>query len=87
MKTIGYSFSSVVSANTQSTVGCMSFQRYIDRYASRPNSAPTRDTGLPSAGRVIIYPEPYDRRTARVRVLKANCASGIRLNADSALVF
>jgi hypothetical protein len=38
-------------------------------------------------GRMTIYPKPYDRSTARSHDLNANCAGGIRLNADSTIVF
>jgi len=38
-------------------------------------------------GRMIIYPKPYQEETAQVHVLGGNCTSGLKLNADSTIVF
>jgi len=38
-------------------------------------------------GRMIIYPKPYHEETAQVHVLGGNCTGGLKLNADSTIVF
>jgi len=38
-------------------------------------------------GRMTVYPKPYRAKTAHSVVLGGNCTGGIRLNADSTLVF
>jgi hypothetical protein len=38
-------------------------------------------------GRMTIYPKPYQKTTGRSRVLGANCAGTLRLNATSTVVF
>jgi hypothetical protein len=38
-------------------------------------------------GRLIIYPKPYEAATGKIRDLGANCAGGLRLNAQSTMVF
>jgi hypothetical protein len=38
-------------------------------------------------GRMTIYRKPYSRRSARVKILGGNCTGGLRLNADSTMVF
>ena len=37
-------------------------------------------------GRMTVYPKPYDKATGRSRVLGFECASGLRLSADSKYV-
>jgi hypothetical protein len=38
-------------------------------------------------GRMTIYPKPYQKATGRTRLLGGNCVGGLRLNADSTIVF
>jgi hypothetical protein len=38
-------------------------------------------------GRLTVYPKPYGRNTAHSKVLGGNCTGGLRLNADSTIVF
>lgn len=38
-------------------------------------------------GRLTVYPKPYGRKTAHSKVLGGNCTGGLRLNADSTIVF
>jgi len=38
-------------------------------------------------GRMTVYRKPYKAATGRVRVLGGNCAGGLRLNADSTVIF
>jgi hypothetical protein len=38
-------------------------------------------------GLMTIYPKPYQKSTARSHVVGVNCSGGLRLNADSTIVF
>jgi len=49
---------------------------------SNPDICAGGDEGL-----MTIYPKPYNAKTAKSVVLGGNCTGGLRLNADSTLVF
>jgi hypothetical protein len=38
-------------------------------------------------GRMTIYPKPYSKQTSKSVVIGQNCTGGMRLNADSSVVY
>jgi len=41
----------------------------------------------PGAGRIVVYPKPYEKNTGETHYLHANCPAGLKLSAASTIIF